>query len=136
MKWLDRAGERKHELALLNAEMEFARLRGNIMQTQTEAMMTVAEMDAIASAVEEQGKTARAAGKVVAAISALVRPSVTFAFVIVYFLVKLAAYLLALEQGGAWKEVLVSVWNKDDMAMLMMILTFWFVGRVWERGRA
>jgi len=43
---------------------------------------------------------------------------------------------LALEQGGAWKEVLVSVWNKDDMAMLMMILTFWFVGRVWERGRA
>jgi hypothetical protein len=136
MKWLDRSGERKHELALLNAEMEFARLRGNIMQTQTEAMMTVAEMDAIASAVEEQGKTARAAGKVVAAISALVRPSVTFAFVIVYFLVKLAAYLLALEQGGAWKEVLVSVWNKDDMAMLMMILTFWFVGRVWERGRA
>jgi len=136
MKWLDRAGERKHELALLNAELEFTRVKGQIMQQQTEAVMTVAEMDAIASAVEEQGKTARAAGKVVAAISALVRPSVTFAFVIVYFLVKLAAYLLALEQGGDWKEVLVSIWNKDDMAMLMMILTFWFVGRVWERGRA
>lgn len=135
MKWLDRAGERKHEIALLNAELEFTRVKGQIMQQQTEAVMTVAEMDAIASAVEEQGKTARAAGKVVAAISALVRPSVTFAFVIAYFAVKVATYLLALEQSGEWKEVLVSIWNKDDMAMLMMILTFWFVGRVWERGR-
>jgi hypothetical protein len=136
LKWLDRAGERKHELALLNAEMEFTRVKGQIMQQQTEAVMTVAEMDAIASAVEEQGKTARAAGKVIAAISALVRPSVTFAFVLAYFAVKVASYFLALEQNGEWKEVLVSVWNKDDMAMLMMILTFWFVGRVWERGRA
>jgi hypothetical protein len=116
--------------------MEFNRVKGQIMQQQTEAVMTVAEMDAIASAVEEQGKTARAAGKVIAAISALVRPSVTFAFVLAYFAVKAASYLLALEQNGEWKEVLVSIWNKDDMAMLMMILTFWFVGRVWERGRA
>lgn len=136
LKWLDRAGERKHELALLNAEMQFARIRGQIMQGQTEAVMTVSEMDAIATAAEEQGRTARAAGKVVAAISALVRPLVTYGFVAVYFLVKLATYLLALEQGGEWKEMLVAIWTKDDMAMLMLILTFWFVGRVWDRVRS
>ena len=28
LKWLDRKGERAHELALLNAEMEFTRVRG------------------------------------------------------------------------------------------------------------
>jgi hypothetical protein len=135
LKWLDRKGERAHELALLNAEMEFAKVRGNIVQAQTEAVMTVAEMDAIAKASEEQGATARAAGRIVAGISALVRPMVTYAFVFTYFAVKLAAYLMALEQGGDWKEVLVGVWNKDDMAMLMLILTFWFVGRVWDRNR-
>jgi len=105
------------------------------MMRQTEAVMTVAELDAVGKGVQEQGRTARAAGKVVAAISALVRPIVTYAFVTTYFLVKLAAYLLALEQGGDWRLVLLDLWNKDDMAILTLILTFWFVGRVWERGQ-
>lgn len=135
LKLLDRKSERLHELALLNAEMEFAKVRGEIMMRQTEAVMTVAELDAVGKGVEEQGRTARAAGKVVAAISALVRPIVTYAFVTTYFLVKLAAYLLALEQGGDWRLVLLDLWNKDDMAILTLILTFWFVGRVWERGQ-
>jgi hypothetical protein len=115
--------------------MEFAKVRGEIMMRQTEAVMTVAELDAVGKGVEEQGRTARAAGKTIAAISALVRPVVTYAFVATYFLVKLAAYLLALEQGGDWRIVLLDMWNKDDMAILTLILTFWFVGRVWERGQ-
>lgn len=135
LKLLDRKSERLHELALLNAEMEFAKVRGEIMMRQTEAVMTVAELDAVGKGVEEQGRTARAAGKTIAAISALVRPVVTYAFVATYFLVKLAAYLLALEQGGDWRIVLLDMWNKDDMAILTLILTFWFVGRVWERGQ-
>ena len=135
LKLLDRKSERQHELALLKAEMDFAKVRGEIMMRQTEAVMTVAELDAVGKGVEEQGRTARAAGKIVAAISALVRPAVTYAFVITYFLVKLAAYLLALEQGGDWRLVLLDLWNKDDMAILTLILTFWFVGRVWERGQ-
>ena len=134
LKLWDRKSERAHELALLNAEMEFAKVRGEIAMRQTEAQMTVAEMDAIGRAIEEQGATARAAGKFIAGISALVRPIVTYAFVTTYFLVKLAAYLLALEQNGDWRTVLVTMWNQDDMAILTLILTFWFVGRVWERG--
>jgi hypothetical protein len=129
LKLLDRKSERLHELALLNAEMEFAKVRGEIMMRQTEAVMTVAELDAVGKGVEEQGRTARAAGKTIAAISALVRPIVTYAFVATYFLVKLAAYLLALEQGGDWRIVLLDMWNKDDMAMLSMIISFWFISR-------
>ena len=129
LKLWDRKSERSHELALLNAEMEFDKVRGEIHMRQTEAQMTMAEMDAIGRATEEQGKTARAAGKVIAGISALVRPIVTYAFVTTYFLVKFASYLLALEQNGDWRVVLVTMWNKDDMAMLSMILTFWFLHR-------
>ena len=136
LKFFDRAGERKHELALLENQMRLIELRGKIDMAKTEAEMVMAETDAISIAIDEQGKTARAAGRWVAAVSALVRPTVTYAFVIVYFLVKFAAYLLALEQNGEWKSVLVTMWNKDDMAMLMLILTFWFVGRVMERNRA
>ena len=133
LKWLDRKSDREHELRMLQAEMEFARIRGEIAMKEAEGRMTVAELDAMSEALKEQGQTSRNAGKWVAAISALVRPSVTYAFVITYFLVKFAAYGLAINQGGEWKAVLVSMWNQDDMAMLMLILTFWFVGRVYER---
>lgn len=135
MKLWDRKSEREHELKLLQAEMEFAKVRGEIAMREADARMTVAELDAMQAALKEQGETARAAGRIVAAVSALVRPLVTYAFVIVYFLVKAAAYVLALQQGGEWKSLLVAMWSQDDMAMLMLVLTFWFVGRVWERQR-
>lgn len=135
LKVWDRKGERDHELKLLQAEMEFAKLRETIGLRKAETEAVGYEVQAIGVAVEEQGQTARYAGKVIAAISALVRPLVTYAFVFTYFIVKLAAYLLAIDQGGEWKEVLLQMWNKDDMALLMMILTFWFVGRVWDRAR-
>lgn len=133
LKLFDRANERKHELALLSAEMEFAKIKGEIAMRQVEAAMVSEELDAIGEAFKEQSKTSIAAGWFVAAVSALVRPIITYMFVGVYFLVKLAAYLLALEQGGHWKEVIQSVWTQDDVTILFMIISFWFVGRVWER---
>jgi hypothetical protein len=135
LKWLDRKGERQHELFMLQAEMEFAKIRGEIAMKQTEAIMTTAELSAMSEAYKEQAATATQAGRFVSALSALVRPLVTYAFVGTYFAVKAAAYALALHQGGEWKALLVSMWNQDDMAMLMLILTFWFVGRVYEKQR-
>lgn len=135
LKWLDRRGEREHELKMLQAEMEFAKIRGEIMMKQVEASMTVAELDAMSEALKEQGQTARAAGKIVAAISALVRPLVTYWFVTLYSAVKIISMKIAIEQGGEWKQVIVSSWTEADMAMLMLVLTFWFVGRVWERNK-
>ncbi len=135
LKFFDRKNDRKHELAMVEAEMRFAQVKGEIAMRQTEAQMTMAEVEAIGEAFKEQSATAQAAGKVVAAISALVRPFVTYLFVIAYAMVKIAAFMIALEQGGNWKEVLLSMWSADDMAVLNMILSFWFVGRVYERTR-
>ena len=136
MKIFDRATERKHELAMLQAEMEFAKIRGEIAMREAEARMTVAELDAMTVALKEQGETARAAGKWVAAASALVRPAVTYWFVILYSAVKIASMSVAYANGADWKAVLISSWTQDDMAMLMLVLTFWFVGRVWERNKS
>lgn len=131
-KLFDRANERKHELAMLSAEMEFAKVRGEIAMRQTEAAMTVAEMDTMAEAFKEQSATAKAAGWFVAGVSALVRPLITYAFVGAYFAVKAAAYSLALQQGGNWREVILDLWTKDDVTIMFMIISFWFVGRVYE----
>ena len=135
MKLLDVKNEREHEAKMLDKEMEFAKIKGEISMRETVATMTVAEIGAMSEALKEQGQTARAAGKFVSAISALVRPLVTYWFVVLYSAVKIASILMAYEDSGNWKEVLVTSWNPDDMAMLMLILTFWFVGRVWERNK-
>ena len=135
LKFFDAKNERKHELAMLEAEGRIAKDKAEAAMRETEARMTIAELDAIGEALKEQGSTAQAAGKIVAGISALVRPFVTYLFVIAYATVKIAAFILALDQGGEWKAVLTSMCGEDDMAVLNMILSFWFVGRVYERTR-
>jgi len=135
-KIFDKKNERAHELRMVQAEMEFAKIRGEIAMRQTEAAMTMAEMDTMAQAFKEQSETAKNAGWFVSAISALVRPTVTYAFLGLFVAVKVAAYLIAIEQGGNWKEVLLTMWGADDLAVFNMILSFWFVGRVYERTRS
>lgn len=133
-KLFDKKNERDHELRMVQAEMEFAKIRGEIAMRQTEAQMTMAEMDAMAQAFKEQSETAKNAGWFVSAISALVRPMVTYAFLALYAAVKIAAFLIAMDQNGNWKEVLVTMWGADDLAVFNMIISFWFVGRVYERS--
>jgi hypothetical protein len=133
-KLFDKKNERAHELRMVEAEMEFAKIRGEIAMRQVEAQMTMAEMDTMAQAFKEQSETAKNAGWFVSAISALVRPMVTYAFLALYASVKIAAFLIAIEQNGNWKEVLVTMWGADDLAVFNMIISFWFVGRVYERS--
>ena len=135
MKLWDAKNEREHELKMLGKEMEFAQIKGEISMREQETALIGKELDAMTEALKEQGETARASGWFISAISAAVRPLVTYWFVALYSVVKLASILMAIDAGAEWKEVLVSSWTEDDMAMLMMVLTFWFVGRVWDRTK-
>jgi hypothetical protein len=135
MKLWDAKNEREHELAMLGKEMEFAQIKGEISMREQETVLMGKELDAMTEALKEQGETARASGQFISAISAAVRPLVTYWFVTLYSIVKLASILMAIDSGAEWKEVLVSSWSEDDMALLMMVLTFWFVGRVWDRAK-
>jgi len=134
-KIFDKRNERAHELRMLEAEMEFAKVRGEIAMRQADVQLQTAELDAMTQAFKEQSETAKNAGWFVSAISAMVRPTVTYLFLALYAAVKVAAYLIAIEQGGNWKDVLTSMWGSDDLAVFNMIISFWFVGRVYERSR-
>jgi hypothetical protein len=134
-KLFDKKNERDHELRMLGAEMEFAKIKGEIAMRQADVQLQTAELDAMVAAIQEQSSTAKAAGSMVAAISALVRPTVTYMFLGLYAAVKVAAYMIAIEQGGNWKEVLTTMWGSDDLAVFNMIISFWFVGRVYERSK-
>jgi len=135
IKVFDSKNARSHELAMLDKELQFAAMNAEAEVHRTNAAMTVAELDAMGQALKEQGQTARAAGWFVAAISALVRPLVTYWFVVMYSVVKIVSIQMAVAAGGFWKDVLVTSWTPEDASLLMLVLTFWFVGRVYERNK-
>jgi hypothetical protein len=134
IKGFDRKNERTHELAMMQFELQVVEKRLEHEMRKVDAAMTMAEMDAISAAIKEQGQTAKAAGKFVAAMSALVRPLITYWFVLMYSAVKIVGMSMAIADGGYWQDVLVESWNSEDMAILVMILTFWFVGRSIDRN--
>ena len=134
LKLLDKRDERKHEALLLDKELEFAKTKAEAAIRAADAQVDSATLATLSAAYTEQGQTSQYAGKLAATISALVRPSVTYIFLLIYVLAKIASYTLAYTQGGQWEAVLLAMWSKDDIAVLNMILSFWFVGRVYERS--
>ena len=135
IKIFDSKNVRSHELKMLEAEMAFAQLNAAAEMHKTNAAMTVAELDAMGQALKEQGQTARAAGKFVAGLSASVRPVTTYWLLFLYSAVKFVSILMAVQAGGDWKEVLISNWAAEDMAMLSMTLSFWFLDRTVTKMR-
>ena len=133
LKLLDRRSERQHELQMISLEHDFAKTQAEVAIRIGQQQVQVREFEAIAQASDEQSRTSVAAGWLIASINALVRPLTTYLFLGCYFLVKLALYSLAVQQGGAWQQVIVSLWTADDATILFMIISFWFVGRVYER---
>ena len=136
IKIFDSKNARSHELAMLDKELQFASLNAEAEMHKSNAAMTVSQLDALGAALKEQGQTARAAGKFVAGISALVRPLVTYWFVFMYSAVKIVAMSMAVAAGADWKQVLVSSWTIQDMSLLTMTLSFWFLDRTIGKTKA
>ena len=133
LKFLDKGNERKHELAMFTHQTDLEKMRGQFKMEEKYVDFSVQQLDTIKEAFKDQAQTAKEAGWVVSAISALVRPGITWALFFMYAAVKAAAIVMAFQTGGHWTEVITRVWDADDFAMLNMCLTFWFVGRSIEK---
>jgi hypothetical protein len=72
------------------------------------------------SYIQDQAAAAAKRWPVVAALAALVRPTVTWALLALYVAIRLAAQ---------------QTYGEADIELLSSVLAFWFLGRVWERKR-
>jgi hypothetical protein len=135
LKVFDRKNERAHELAMANIEVTIAEKKIEAGLRAGEQQIDVATLDAMGEALRGQAEMAKAGGQWVSAISALVRPLVTYWFVVLYSAHKIAMMVLAHEtQGLGWAQVFATTWGEQDWAIFSMIVVFWFVGRVHERA--
>jgi hypothetical protein len=133
LKFLDKKNERQHELSMFQLQTDLEKMRGEFKMEEKYVDYSIQQMDTIKAAFQEQAETAKAAGWFVAAISALVRPGITWALFFMYAAVKAAALVIAFKTGADWAEVISKCWDEDDFGVFTMCITFWFVGRSVEK---
>ncbi|BAO82901.1 miscellaneous; hypothetical/global homology [Serpentinimonas maccroryi] len=135
LKWLDRKGERGHELAMQDKALEFEKIRGAQRMSEigagADAAWNVGAIDALREAVAAQGRPSGM--KWADALSTTVRPVVTYLFMLMYVGVKLSTFVGSVQTGMEFGEALLASWTDADQALLSGILNFWFISRVWER---
>jgi hypothetical protein len=138
LKWLDRRGERGHELAMQDKALEFEKLRGAQRMAEIGAAGDVAwntgAIEALKEAVAGQGRASSV--KWADALSASVRPVITYWFMGLYCAAKTAAFAAAVAGGASWGAAILHAWTEADQALWAGVLNFWFLGRVFERVRS
>ena len=123
-----------HELAMLTGQTKLEELKGANQQRAIESQGAVDQVLALleANRAAVTGQMQKVGIKFVDALNFLVRPLVTYYFVGMYGLVKTVMLYVAFHQQDRWTAV-IACWTTDDAAILSGILSFWFVGRVFDK---
>ncbi len=137
LKWLDRKGERGHELAMQDKAIEFEKLRGAQRMAEigatADAAWNTGALDALKDAIAAQGHTTGV--KWVDGLSSSVRPVITYWFMALYCAAKSASFASAVTAGTGWDVAILHAWTEADQALWAGVLNFWFLGRVFDRVR-
>lgn len=139
LKWMDRKDERKHELSMFDKQLEADRLKGNQaleqLNAQAAASIGVAEIQAIIEATKAQATMTGI--KLVDGINSLMRPLITFWWVVVLYTVALTAqFLVIVNLGEDPIQAVLKLWGPDEKAIVASIIAFWFVDRSLRKGFA
>ena len=135
LKWLDRKDERAHEIDLLKAQYELEQLKGNqdiaLEDQRGLTAMDASAMQALVESIRDAGKPSGV--RWVDALNASVRGVITYWLLALYSAAKTASFVLAVGAGSQPLVALQSVYTQADAALFSGVVSFWFVGRVWDR---
>lgn len=133
LKWLDKKNERAHELAMFDRQCQLEAQRGEQKLAEIGAQhgmaVDVGVLDAFKSAIEQQTDMAKAAGGKIAALSASVRPVVTYWVLAVWTFAHLWFAFDSYQSGSAPIEVFRAIMTADFAALVAGTINYWFMDR-------
>jgi hypothetical protein len=133
LKWMDKKNERGHELQMFQSQCALEEKRGAQklaeIGAQRDATLDTGAMTAFQSAIQQQTDMVTAAGGWAAALSASVRPVMTYYLLAIYGLVKTCIVIAQVSDGTPFVEVLPKLWSPDDMALLSGVINYWILDR-------
>jgi len=137
LKAFDRKNERTHELAMFQEQCKLESLRGQQKLSEIgaarDAAVDVGVIDAFKSAVEQQTEMTKAAGGWAAALSASVRPVITYWVLAIWSFVHIWYAYNAWYAGSAPIEVFKTMMTADFAALVAGTLNYWFLDRTLAR---
>ncbi len=137
MKLLQAKDERKHELAMtkLQIDIDAQRSKGQIdaLQAQGDNQDIAGQQAIFLEAVKSQGQLTGV--KWIDAVNSTVRPMVTYWFMGIFSAYKSVIMYQAWISMGPTEEFANKIWDANDWGILSMILSFWFVDRVFKHQK-
>lgn len=134
IKFFSDKGDRDHEYRMTSLQLEIDKARAeqqiDLVHAQGDANANAAMVGALTEALKGQAQLTGIF--LVDLMNQLVRPLTTYWWLTLYSIYKAAVFY------GAWTTFVnaqtfaVAVWTPDDMGILSMLLSFWFVGRVFD----
>jgi hypothetical protein len=123
--------DRDHEYRMTQLQLDIDKARAvqaiDLVHAQSEAAQATSEMQAYIEAIKGQGQMSGVPW--VDALNQSVRPVVTYWWMSLFTVYKIATIVAA---GLAWTSLddfLTKLWTAQDAGVLSMILGFWFVDR-------
>ena len=129
--WQDKQ-DRKHELQILDRQMEQMRLGHNQRLDEIAINADVSQSLALYKHDSQPSGVTWVDG-----LRASVRPIITYGFFILFAWVKLSAVVLLMNQDGInINEALIQIWDAETQALFAGILSFWFGSRSLAKRRS
>ena len=129
--WQDKQ-DRKHELQILDRQMEQMRLGHNQRLDEIDINADVSQSLALYKHDSQPSGVTWVDG-----LRASVRPVITYGFFILFAWVKLSAVVLLMNQDGLnINEALIQIWDAETQALFAGILSFWFGTRSLAKRRS
>ncbi|MEO5337244.1 MAG: hypothetical protein H7841_10165 [Magnetospirillum sp. WYHS-4] len=116
--------DRKHELAVMDRQMEMQRAGHQQRLEEINVQADIAESQALYRSLRPTGV------KWVDALAGSVRPVITYAFFTLFAAVKGSAlYLLIAVEGVLLAQALPQIWDPETQALFAAVMSFWFGAR-------
>lgn len=143
MKVWDRKNERKHELDMLDKQVQADKLRGDQALEQTkvsgEISTSVKGLEAFAEALKGQAtQLVATSSKWINFINGLnqsVRPVIAYLLVSGYMTIKVMGCIALWQNGVDALTIAKTMYTEDDQAILAGVLNFYFLNRVFDKKK-
>ena len=123
--------DRDHEYRMTQLQLNIDKARAaqaiDLVHAQSEAAQATREMQAYIEAIKGQGQTSGVPW--VDALNQSVRPVVTYWWMSLFTVYKIATIVAACLAWTSLDDFLTKLWTLQDAGVLSMILGFWFVDR-------
>lgn len=136
--FLNKKTDNAHELAMMDKQAELEKTRSSMrqeeIQTQGQVDFNLAELNALGEALK--GQMQPTGIRWVDALNFLVRPMTTYFFLTMYAVAKVAMFMVAMKSGLDTWDTILKIYDAEDRSILAGILSFWFLGRCFDKARS